>query len=62
MSKTVNAISNQLGEIRRTVSQVTNSPNLNAQQKRDIIKQLRDVERQILKAVDIKELRRLAQL
>jgi hypothetical protein len=62
MSKTVNAISNQLGEIRRTVSQVTNSPDLNAQQKQDIIKQLRDIERQILKAVDIKELRRLAQL
>jgi hypothetical protein len=62
MSKTVNAISNQLGEIRRTVSQVTNSPDLNAQQKREIIKQLRDVERQILRSVDLKELRRLAQL
>jgi hypothetical protein len=62
MSKTVNAISNQLGEIRRAVSQITNAPDLNAQQKRDMIKQLRDIERQILKAVDIKELRRLAQL
>jgi hypothetical protein len=62
MSKAVNAISNQLGEIRRAVSQITNAPGLNAQQKREMIKQLRDVERQILKTVDLKELRRLAQL
>jgi hypothetical protein len=62
MSRAVNAISNQLGEIRRAVSQITNAPGLNAQQKREMIKQLRDVERQILRSVDLKELRRLAQL
>jgi hypothetical protein len=43
LSKAVNAISNELGEIRRAVSEVTNSaPGLNAQQKREMVKELRD--------------------
>jgi hypothetical protein len=62
LRKTINAISNELGEIRRTISEVTNSAQFNAQQKQEIVKELRDYERQILNRVDIKELRRIAQL
>ena len=62
LRKTINAISNELGEIRRTISEVTNSAQFNAQQKQEMVKELRDYERQILNRVDIKELRRIAQL
>jgi len=62
LRKTINAISNELGEIRRTISEVTNSAQFNAQQKQEMVKELRDYERQILNRVDLKELRRIAQL
>ena len=60
--KAVNRISNDLAEIRRTISQVTNSAQYNAQQKQEMIKQLRDLEKELLRDVNLKELRRIAQV
>jgi hypothetical protein len=62
MARAVNKISDNLGDIRRAISQVTNATGINAQQKRDMIKQLRDLEKELLKSVDLKQLRRIAQL
>jgi hypothetical protein len=62
ISKVVNAISNELGEIRRTISEINNSAMLNAQQKRELVKELREYEKSLLKSVDLKELRRVAKL
>jgi hypothetical protein len=62
MARAVNKISDNLSEIRRAISQVTNATGMNAQQKREMIKQLRDLEKELLKSVDLKQLRRIAQL
>lgn len=62
--KSTEKISMQLSKIRRAITQITSAPEdlYSASEKKDAIKELRDVEKEMLKAVDLPELRKQAQL
>jgi hypothetical protein len=64
MEKGVTKIADHLSKIRRAVQQVTNMPEeqMSAKEKQERIKELREVEMEMLKAVNVKSLRAQAQL
>jgi hypothetical protein len=64
MQKAVNNITEALSNIRRRISVITNLPasEMSASEKRTEINQLREMERDMLRNIDIKELRRMANL
>jgi hypothetical protein len=64
LSKGINKITDQLGKIRRAITYITNQPSseMSASEKQEAIKELRETEREILKAINVKELRKMAQV
>ena len=64
MAKGIQKITDQLGNIRKNISRVTNAPRdvMSADEKSDQIKQLRSAERDMLKAINTKQLRATAKL
>ena len=64
MAKGVQKITDQLGKIRKNISQVTNAPKdmMTADEKQATIKELRALETEMLKAINTKELRAMAKL
>jgi 23S rRNA maturation mini-RNase III len=64
MARTTEKIADELSKIRRAISQVNNAPSdlMTPEQKGEKIEELRRVEKEMLKAVDVKGLRALAQL
>jgi hypothetical protein len=64
LSKSVSKITEQLGKIRKNISQITNAPRnvMTADEKQATIKELRAVELDMLKAINTKELRAMAKL
>jgi hypothetical protein len=64
MQSVTNKITQQLTTIRRQISTISNLPSsqMSSAEKQRIIKELRDSEEQMLKAVDVKQLRNLAGL
>jgi hypothetical protein len=64
MAKGVQKITDQLGKIRKNISQVTNAPKdmMTADEKSATIKELRALETEMLKAINTKELRAMAKL
>ena len=62
LQKTVNKITDRLTKIRNNISVITNSADMTAAEKRDAIRELRQVERDLLESVDVKELREMAKL
>ncbi len=62
LQKTVNKITDQLTKIRNNISVITNSADMTAAEKRDAIRDLRQAERDLLEAVDVKELREMAKI
>jgi hypothetical protein len=61
LSQTVNTINTQLSTIRKSISMITNS-NLPSDVKESRIKQLRDSEEKMLKGINLKKLRDMAQI
>jgi hypothetical protein len=53
-----------MSKIRRAINQITNAPEdlYSASEKKDAIKELREVEKEMLKAVDIPALRKMAMM
>jgi hypothetical protein len=64
LAKGTEKIGEELSKIRRAVSQITNAPEdlYSASEKKDAIKELREVEKEMLKSIDLPELRKQAQL
>lgn len=64
LSKGVNKITDQLGKIRKAITFITNQPSseMSSSEKQEAIKELRETEREILKAINVKELRKMAQI
>jgi hypothetical protein len=64
MSKAVSKMTEQLGNIRKTISRITNLPNseMSSNEKAAAIKELRDAERDMLKGINVKELRAMAKI
>ena len=64
MAKGVQKITDQLGNIRKNISQITNAPKslMSGDEKTERIKELRAIERDMLKAINTKELRAMAKL
>jgi len=64
LAKGTEKIGEQLSKIRRAVSQITNAPEdlYSASEKKDAIKELREVEKEMLKSVNLPELRKQAQM
>jgi len=58
LQKTTNKIAENLSKIRKNISYVTNS-DMSADEKQDMLKDLRDTEKEMLKGVDVKQLREL---
>jgi hypothetical protein len=64
MAKGVQKITDQLGQIRKGITQITNAPKdvISGDEKTERIKELRAMERDMLKAINTKELRAMAKL
>jgi hypothetical protein len=64
LAKGTEKIGMQLSKIRRAITQITNAPSdlYSASEKADAIKELRQVEKDMLKSIDLPELRKQAQL
>ena len=64
LSKGVNKITDQLGKIRKAITFITNQPSseMSSAEKQEAIKELRETEREILRAINVKELRKMAQI
>ena len=64
LSKSINKMTDQLGKIRKSISQITNLPSseMSADEKMEAIKELRTIERDMLKGINIKELRAMAKI
>ena len=62
LSKQVEKISDQLSKVRKAIKQVTVSPMMTGEEKQKAIRELRDVEEDMLKAVDVAGLRKAAKL
>jgi hypothetical protein len=61
LQKPVNAIAGELSKIRKSMTQIANS-DMPADEKKNLIKQLRDSEKAMLKSVNVKSLREMAQI
>jgi hypothetical protein len=62
LQKTVNKITDQLTKIRNNISVISNSADMTADEKREAIRDLRQVERELLESVDVKDLREMAKI
>lgn len=64
LAKGTEKIGMQLSKIRRAINQITNAPEdlYSASEKKDAIKELRDVEREMLKSIDIPAMRKMAMM
>jgi hypothetical protein len=64
LAKSTEKVGMQLSKIRRAIAQITNAPEdlYTASEKKDAIKELRDVEKEMLKSIDLPEMRKQAQL
>lgn len=62
LSKQVEKISDQLSKVRKAIKQVTVSPMMTGEEKQKAIRELRDIEEDMLKAVDVAGLRKAAKL
>lgn len=64
LAKTTEKVSDELSKIRRAISRVTNAPSdvMSAEEKQERIEELRRIEKDMLKAVDIPALRKTAQM
>lgn len=64
LSKATEKVSDRLSKIRKAISQVSNSPNdlMSAEEKQTRIQELRKIERDMLKSINVKELRATAKL
>jgi hypothetical protein len=64
LAKGTEKIGMQLSKIRRAINQITNAPEdlYSASEKKDAIKELREVEKEMLKSVDISGLRKMAMM
>ena len=64
MSKAVAKMTEQLGNIRKSISRITNMPKdqMSAGEKEEAIKELRNAEREMLKGINVKELRAMAKV
>jgi hypothetical protein len=64
LAKGVNKITDQLGKVRKAITYITNRPSseMTSSEKQEAIKELRETEREILKTINVKELRKMAQV
>jgi hypothetical protein len=64
LGKPVDKINRELAKIRKVVTQVTNMPEdqMSAEKKAEFVRQMREVEREILKSVNVKQLREMAKI
>jgi hypothetical protein len=64
LAKGVNKITDQLGKVRKAITYITNRPSseMSSSEKKEAIKELRETEREILKTINVKELRKMAQV
>jgi hypothetical protein len=64
LAKTTEKVSDELSKIRRVISQITNAPSdvISADDKQERIKELRAIEKNLLKNINLKELRSTAKL
>lgn len=64
LGKPVDKINRELSKIRKVITQMTNMPEsqMSAEEKSENIRQLREVEREILKSVNVKALREMAKI
>ena len=64
LGKPVDKINRELSKIRKVMTQITNMPEsqMSADEKSENIRQLRDLEREILRSVNVKELREMAKI
>lgn len=62
LSKQVEKISDQLSKVRKAIKQVTVSPMMTGEEKQEKIRELREIEQEMLKAVDVPGLRKAARL
>lgn len=62
LSKQVEKISDQLAKVRKAIKQVTISPMMTGEEKQEKIRELREIENEMLKAVDVPGLRKMAKL
>jgi hypothetical protein len=62
LQNTVNQITEELTKIRNNISVITNSSDMTAAEKRDAIREMREIERDLLESVDVKELREMAKI
>ena len=64
LAKGVNKITDQLGKVRKAITFITNQPSseISSSEKQEAIQELRNTEREILKAINVKELRKMAQV
>jgi hypothetical protein len=62
LQKTVNKITQELTKIRKNIGVITNATDMSAKEKEEQIKDLRETERDLLKSIDVKELREMAKI
>lgn len=62
LQKDINKITKDLTSIRQEISRITAAENMSPSEKKKEIKELRDLENEFLKSIDIKELRRMGKL
>ena len=64
LAKSTEKIGMQLSKIRRAITQISNAPDdmYSASEKREAIKELRDVEKEVLKSVNLPELRKQSKM
>lgn len=64
LAKDVNKITDALGKVRKAITYITNRPasEMSSSEKQEAIQELRETEREILKTINVKELRKMAQV
>ena len=64
LAKDVNKITDALGKVRKAITYITNRPasEMSSSEKQEAIQELRQTEREILKTINVKELRKMAQV
>jgi hypothetical protein len=64
LAKSTEKVGMQLSKIRKAIGQITNAPEdlYSASEKKDAIKELREVEKEMLKSIDLPGLRKMAQM
>ena len=62
LQRTVNRITQDLTKIRKNIGIISNATDMSAAEKREQINELREIERELLKSVDVKDLREMAKI